>query len=118
MGESGNAPSSGRFWQVHFSENIAISQNTIPGFWAKKSYALPIMRGVYKLRVTRINTAFVESTINQVVSRRFAKLQQMHWTPGGTHLLLQTRTPVLNSEFEGLSETVPLFRDQAQAAAA
>src|SRR6266852_3669825 len=36
-----------------------------------------------------ISTAFVESTINQVVSRRFAKLQQMHWTLRGAHLLLQ-----------------------------
>src|SRR5215831_16030936 len=28
-----------------------------------------------------ISTAFVESTINQVVSRRFVKKQQMQWTP-------------------------------------
>lgn len=28
----------------------------------------------------RISTAFVESTINQVVSRRFVKKQQMQWT--------------------------------------
>ena len=27
-----------------------------------------------------ISTAFVESTINQIVSRRFVKRQQMHWT--------------------------------------
>ena len=37
-----------------------------------------------------ISTAFVESTINQVVSRRFAKHQQMHWTLRGANLLLQT----------------------------
>ena len=44
-----------------------------------------------------ISTAFVESTINQVVSRRFVKRQQMHWTlQQGRHLLLQTRTKVLN----------------------
>jgi hypothetical protein len=30
-----------------------------------------------------ISTAFVESTINQVVSRRFVKKQQMHWTLRG-----------------------------------
>ena len=35
-----------------------------------------------------ISTAFVESTINQVVSRRFVKKQQMQWTPRGAHLLL------------------------------
>jgi hypothetical protein len=31
-----------------------------------------------------ISTAFVESTINQVVSRRFVKRQHMQWTPKGT----------------------------------
>ena len=45
-----------------------------------------------------ISTAFVESTINQVVSRRFVKKQQMSWTLRGAHLLLQTRTKVLNGE--------------------
>ena len=33
-----------------------------------------------------ISTAFVESTINQVVSKRFVKKQQMQWTPRGAHL--------------------------------
>ena len=47
-----------------------------------------------------ISTAFVESTINQVVSRRFVKKQQMEWTLRGAHLLLQTRTKVLNNELE------------------
>jgi hypothetical protein len=47
-----------------------------------------------------IRTAFVESTIHQVVSRRFAKLQPMHWTLQGAHLLLETRTKVLNNELE------------------
>src|ERR1700693_484124 len=32
-----------------------------------------------------ISTAFVESTINQVVSRRFVKKQQMQWTLRGAH---------------------------------
>jgi hypothetical protein len=47
-----------------------------------------------------ISTAFVESIINQVVSRRFVKKQQMGWTLRGAHLLLQTRTKVLNNELE------------------
>ena len=64
-----------------------------------------------------ISTAFVESTINQVVSRRFVKLQQMHWTLRGAHLLLQTRTKVLNNELEGVFRRwYPLFRVQSQAA--
>ncbi len=49
-----------------------------------------------------ISTAFVESTINQVVSGRFVKKQQMHWALRGAHLLLQTRSKVLNDELEGV----------------
>ena len=45
-----------------------------------------------------ISTAFVESTINQVVSKRMVKKQQMRRTPRGAHLLLQVRTRVLNGE--------------------
>ena len=64
-----------------------------------------------------ISTAFVESTINQVVSRRFVKKQQMHWTLRGAHLLLQTRTKVLNNELdETFRRWYPMFRVQAKAA--
>jgi hypothetical protein len=45
-----------------------------------------------------ISTAFVESTVNQVISRRFAKKQQMRWTKKGAHLLLQVRAQVLNED--------------------
>jgi len=48
----------------------------------------------------RISTGFVESTVNQVVSKRMVKKQQMAWTERGAHLLLQTRTRVLNGELE------------------
>ncbi|HEY5814411.1 MAG TPA: hypothetical protein VIT23_17380, partial [Terrimicrobiaceae bacterium] len=37
---------------------------------------------------------------NQVVSKRFVKKQQTQWTPRGAHLLLQTRTKVLNDDLE------------------
>jgi hypothetical protein len=45
-----------------------------------------------------ISSSFVESTVNQVISKRFVKKQQMRWTPKGAHLLLQVRTRVLNGE--------------------
>lgn len=62
----------------------------------------------------RISTAFVESTINQVVSRRFVKKQQMQWTLRGAHLLLQTRTKVLNDELEEVFRRwYPQFRPKA-----
>jgi hypothetical protein len=45
-----------------------------------------------------IATGFVESTVNQVVSKRFCKKQQMQWSKRGVHLLLQTRVKTLNCE--------------------
>jgi hypothetical protein len=38
-----------------------------------------------------IATAFVEPTVNQVISQRMVKKQQMRWTPQGAHLLLGGR---------------------------
>ena len=35
-----------------------------------------------------ISTAFVESTVNEVISKRFVKKQQMRWTKVGAHNLL------------------------------
>ena len=45
-----------------------------------------------------ISTAFTESTVNQVISKRLVKKQQMRWTPQGAHLLLQVRCRVLNEQ--------------------
>ena len=45
-----------------------------------------------------ISTAFVESTVNQVISKRMVKQQQMRWTKKGAHLLLQVRAQVLNED--------------------
>jgi hypothetical protein len=45
-----------------------------------------------------ISTGFVESTFNQVISKRFCKKHQRQWTKRGTHLLLQTRVKTLNQE--------------------
>jgi hypothetical protein len=59
----------------------------------------------------RISTAFTESTINQVVSKRMVKQQQMQWTPEGAHLLLQVRTQVLNDDWEATFRSwYPNFR--------
>jgi hypothetical protein len=49
-----------------------------------------------------IATGFVESTVNEVVSKRFCKKQQMSWSKEGAHLLLQTRVRVLNGELAGI----------------
>jgi hypothetical protein len=45
-----------------------------------------------------ISTAFTESAVNQVISKRMVKKQQRRWTPRGAHPLLQVRTRVLNDQ--------------------
>jgi len=46
-----------------------------------------------------ISSAFVESLVNQLISKRFAKKQQMQWTPKGAHLLLQMSEKTINGDF-------------------
>jgi hypothetical protein len=46
----------------------------------------------------KISTGFAESAVNQVVSKRMVKKQQMRWTEAGAHNLLQVRTKVLNDQ--------------------
>ncbi len=70
-----------------------------------------------------ISTAFVESTVNEVISKRFVKKQQMRWTKEGAHGLLQVRIQVLNDELQqtfsswypGMSET-PIATENDKAA--
>jgi hypothetical protein len=45
-----------------------------------------------------ISTAFVESLVNSLLSKRFAKKQSVQWLPEGAHVLLQTRTRTLNGD--------------------
>jgi predicted transcriptional regulator len=68
----------------------------------------------------RISTASVESAVDQLLSKRFVKKQQMSWSRRGAHLLLQVRTRVLNEELrEKFDEWYPGFNvkseDQARA---
>jgi len=72
----------------------------------------------------RISSAMAESTVNAVVSKRFAKRQQMQWTRRGAHLLLQTRTraldgtlrPLFERWYPGLANDNPASAGQAAAA--
>ena len=58
----------------------------------------------------------MESAINQVVSKRMVKKQQMGWSQRGAHLLLQIRTRVLDEEWENtFRRWYPAFRPQEQA---
>ena len=67
-----------------FRTYIANNTLTIPNYAERHRYG------------ERVSTAFVESTVNTVVGKRFSKRQQMRWSKPGAHLLLQTRTRVLD----------------------
>ena|SRR5882672_7068840 len=71
---------------AEFDNYIVANQRLIPNYGDRYRYG------------ERISTGFVESAINQVVSKRFVKKQQMRWTQRGAHLLLQIRTKELSNE--------------------
>jgi hypothetical protein len=52
----------------------------------------------------RISSCLAESTVNAVISMRFARRQQTQWTKRGAHLLLQTRTRALDGTLRPLFE--------------
>ncbi|HEN3636249.1 TPA: ISKra4 family transposase [Yersinia enterocolitica] len=77
--------------QKHLDEMYTYIRNNkmmIPNYGEMHRYGEPV------------STAFVESTINEVIARRIAKKQQMQWSRKGAHYLLQTRTAVLNNELQ------------------
>lgn len=69
-----------------FRHYIEANQNSIPNYGDRYRHG------------ETISTSFAESAVNQVVSKRMVKLQQMRWSKRGAHLLLQARTRVLNDE--------------------
>src|ERR1017187_2339523 len=69
-----------------FMNYVMANLATIPNYADRHRHGEPIATG------------FVESAVNQVVSKRFVKQQQMRWTPNGAHRLLQVRTRVLNQQ--------------------
>lgn len=85
-------PSMKRFARAahEFRTYIANNAHAIPNYAERWRYG------------ERVSTAFVESTVNLVVGKRFAKRQQMQWTPRGAHLLLQTRTRTLDGTLRGM----------------
>ena len=91
-------------------------------FESKDENARKLLKGVEDLHIyverngEKIASGFVESAINQVVSKRMVKKQQMGWSQRGAHLLLQIRTRVLDEEWENtFRRWYPDFRPQWQA---
>src|SRR5450631_550866 len=79
-GESGKLTKAVR----EFGCYVAANASAIPNY------------GERRLAGETISTSFVDSAVNQVISKRMVKKQQMRWSPRGAHLLLQIRTRVLN----------------------
>jgi hypothetical protein len=71
---------------AEFQTYITANENFIPNYGDRYRYG------------EVISTAFVESTVNQVISKRMVKKQQMRWTKKGAHLLLQVQAQVLNED--------------------
>ena len=61
------------------AEKLAVGMSDFDGYIRNNRTFIPNFGERYRHGET-ISTAFVESTINQVVSRRFVKKQQMNWT--------------------------------------
>ena len=77
------------------SGKLAKAVREFGGYLAANACAIPNY-GERRLAGETISTSFVESAVNQVISKRMVKKQQMRWSPRGAHLLLQIRTRVLN----------------------
>lgn len=69
---------------LEFETYITNNASMIPNYAERRRYG------------ERVSTGFVESTVNTVVGKRFGKRQQMRWSKRGAHLMLQTRTRVLD----------------------
>jgi hypothetical protein len=69
-----------------FHHYIEVNQSSIPNYGDRYRHG------------EAIATSFAESTVNQVISKRMVKKQQMRWTEWGAHRLLQVRTRVLNED--------------------
>jgi transposase-like protein len=101
-------------WSLkRWSKEFSIGGQTGPGALTLSEPASALRHG------ETISTAFVESAINQVLSKRFVKRQQMRWTDRGAHLLLQVRTKVLDEDWRStLSRWYPGMEETCDAKAA
>ena len=69
-----------------FAGYISVNLAFIPNYGDRYRHGEPIA------------TAFVASTVNQVISKRFVKQHHKGWTKWGVHVLLHVRSQVLNDD--------------------
>jgi hypothetical protein len=98
--------------RIEFSRNFfsrRLSGSVCPRFFLVSTYIsnnrafIPNYADRYRYDEI-ISTAFAESAINEVVSKRMVKKQQMRWSKKGTHLLLQVRVKTLNDDLHSTFE--------------
>jgi hypothetical protein len=77
---------------AEFHSDITANENFIPNYRDRYRYGEVIA------------TAFVESTVKEVISKRMVKQQQMRWTKKGAHLQQQVRAQVLNEDLRSKVE--------------
>jgi hypothetical protein len=77
-----------KLWRAvdELQEYLKVNSPSIPNYGERYRYG------------EHISTAFAESTVNEVISKRMVKQQQMRWTKKGAHNLLQVRIKTLNEE--------------------
>jgi len=75
-----------RAWADKFYGYIKSNQHLIPNYSDRYRYG------------EIISTSFVESTVNEVISKRMVKKQQMRWTKKGAHRMIQVRIATQNNE--------------------
>ncbi len=61
-----------------------------------------------------ISSASAESAVNELVSMRMAKKQQMRWSDEGAHALVQVRAAVLNGQLLARARPMPWYRRPAK----
>lgn len=77
----------------NFREYIENNADFIPNYADRQRYG------------ELFSTAFVESAVNEIVSKRMVKKQQMRWSKRGAHLLLQVRVKALDGDLRSKFET-------------
>jgi hypothetical protein len=76
------------WWKLNaIIEYLRRNAHTLVNYGARHHKGLPI------------SSSIAESAVNQIVSHRMAKKQQMRWTNEGAHCMAQVRVAVLNQEF-------------------
>lgn len=97
-----------------FDHYIRTNQSSLPNYGDRYRNGEPI------------SSALAESSVNQMISKRFVKKQQMRWTRRGAHLLLQIRTRTLDGTlpatfqrwYPAMETDEPQRRRQSQAQSA